>query len=88
MMPPAGDNSTSCETCAVIRFLCTKNMSAVEIHLELYAVYGKNAMSEETVRQWCRMFKDGLSDLPSVVSDELAQTVDQKISEKQCFIMS
>jgi hypothetical protein len=50
-MRPAGDNSASCEIRAVIHFLRTKNMSIVEIHLELYAVYSQNAMSEETVRQ-------------------------------------
>jgi hypothetical protein len=35
-------------------------MSAAEIHHKLCAVvYGQNVMSEGTVRQWCRMFKDG-----------------------------
>jgi hypothetical protein len=63
-------------------------MSAAEIHRELCAVYGQNVMSEGTVRQWCRMFKDGQqiihdeerSGWPSVVSD-LAQSVDQNICE-------
>jgi hypothetical protein len=43
-------------------------------------------MSEGTVRQWCRMFKDGRtnvhdeeqSGLPFVVIDDLVQSVDQK----------
>jgi hypothetical protein len=34
-------------------------MSATEICHELCAVYGRSAMSEGTVRQWCKMFKDG-----------------------------
>jgi hypothetical protein len=35
-------------------------MSAEEIHCELCTVvYGQDVMSEGTVRQWCRMFKDG-----------------------------
>jgi hypothetical protein len=35
-------------------------MSAAEIHRELCPeVYVQNVMSEGTVRQWCRMFKDG-----------------------------
>jgi hypothetical protein len=59
-------------------------------------VYGQNVMSEGTVRQWCRMCKDGLtnvhdekqSHLPSVVSDDLVQSVDQKISERWCFTIS
>jgi hypothetical protein len=59
MMCPAIDNLTICEIYAVICFLYTKNMTAVEIHHELCAtVYGQNAMSEGSVRQWCRMFKD------------------------------
>jgi hypothetical protein len=41
------------------------------------AVYGQNVMSEGTVRQWCRMFKDGRTNVhdeerggrPSAVSD-------------------
>jgi hypothetical protein len=52
--------SASCEIRDVIRFLHAKNMKAVEIHRELCAaVYGQNVMNEGTVRQCCRMFKDG-----------------------------
>jgi hypothetical protein len=57
-MCPAIDNPASCEVRAVICVLHTKNMSAAEIHHELCVVYGQNVMSEGTVRQWCRMFKD------------------------------
>jgi transposase len=53
-------------------------------------------MSEGTVRQWCRMFKDGRpnfhdeerSGRPYVVSDDLVQSVDQKICERRCFTIS
>jgi transposase len=53
-------------------------------------------MSEGTVRQWCRMFKDGLTNVhneewngrPSVVSDYLDQSVHQKINERWCFTIS
>jgi hypothetical protein len=53
----------------------------------LCAVYGQNAVSQGTVRQWCRMFKDGRTDVhieelcgrPSVVSDYLVQNVDQNL---------
>jgi hypothetical protein len=58
MMCPAINNPTSCEIHAVIYFLRAKNMSAAEIHYELYVVYGQNVMSEGTVRQ-CRMFRNG-----------------------------
>jgi hypothetical protein len=60
MMCPAIDNPSSCEIRAVNRFLHAKNVSAAEIHSELCAaVYGQNVMCEGTVGQWCRMFKDG-----------------------------
>jgi hypothetical protein len=60
MMCPAIDNPASCEICTLIRFLRTKNMSAAEIYRELCAaVYGQNVMNEGTVRQWCRIFKYG-----------------------------
>jgi hypothetical protein len=59
MMCRAIDNPTSCEIGAFILFLHAKNMSAAEMHLELCAVYGQSVISEGTVRQWCRIIKDG-----------------------------
>jgi hypothetical protein len=53
------DNPASCKICNVVCFLRTENMSALEIHCELHVVYCQNVMSEGTVRQWCRVFKDG-----------------------------
>jgi hypothetical protein len=79
-MCPAIDNPASCEISALSRFLHAKNISAAEICRELCAVCGQNIMNEGTVRQWCRMFKDGgrtnvhsedQSGRPSVVSDDL-----------------
>jgi hypothetical protein len=58
-MCPLIDNSTSCKIRAVIHFLYAKSVSASEIHRQLRAVYSQNVISEETVRQWCRMFKVG-----------------------------
>jgi hypothetical protein len=63
MMSPAIDDPASCEIHAVICFFHAKNMSAVEIHRELSTVYGQNVMSEGTIRQWCTMFKDGLTNV-------------------------
>jgi hypothetical protein len=34
-------------------------MSALEIHLEVCVACAQNVFNEETVTQWCRMFKDG-----------------------------
>jgi hypothetical protein len=59
MMCPSIDNTTSCEIRAVIRLLHVKNTRVAEIYCELFAVYGQNVMNEGTVRQWCRIFKDG-----------------------------
>jgi hypothetical protein len=96
-MCPVINNPTSCNIRAVICFLHTKIMCAAEIH-ELCAIYGQNVMSEGTegtVRQWCRMFKDGRTNVHneersgwlSVVSD-LVQSVEQKICERRCFTIS
>jgi hypothetical protein len=80
-MCPVIDNPASCEIhAAVILFLHAKNTSVVEISRELCtAVYGRNVMSEGTVRQCCRMFKDGRKSVhgeepsgrPSAMSDDL-----------------
>jgi transposase len=96
MLCPAIDNPSSCEIRSVIRFLHANDMNAAKIHFELCAVYGQNVMSEGTVRQWCRIFKDGRTDVhdeersgrPSVVSEHLIQNVDQKICERRCFTIS
>jgi transposase len=96
MMCAVIDNLASCKIYDVIHFLHTKNMSAAEIHQELCMVYGQNVMSEGTVRQWCRMFKDRRTNVhdeersgrPSVVSDDLVQSIDQKICERWRFTIS
>jgi hypothetical protein len=53
-------------------------MSAAKIHRELCAaVYGQTVITGRAVRQWCRMFKDGRTNVhdedrsgrPSVVSE-------------------
>jgi hypothetical protein len=70
-------------------------MSAAEIHRELCVVYDQN-MSEGNVRQWRRMFKDEQTNVhneersgrPSVASADLVQSVNQKIYERQRFIIS
>jgi hypothetical protein len=59
MMCTAIDNPACCEIRTVIRFLHTRNMSAAKIQREFCTVYGRNVMCEGTVRQWCRIVKDG-----------------------------
>jgi hypothetical protein len=71
-------------------------VSAVEIYHKLRAVYAQTAMSEGPVRQWCRMLKDGRTNVhneeqsgqPSVVSDGHVESVDQKLCKRQCFTIS
>jgi hypothetical protein len=58
-MCPVTDNPANSKLCAVIHFLHPKNMSAAEMHRELCVVYSQIVMNGGTVKQWCRMFKDG-----------------------------
>jgi hypothetical protein len=58
-MCSAIDNHTNCEISHSNPPFHAKNMSAVEIYHELRTVYSQNVMSERTVRQWWRMFRDG-----------------------------
>jgi hypothetical protein len=97
MVCPAIDNPASCEIRVVIRFLHAKNTSAAEVCCELCeAVYGQNVMSEAAVRQWCRIFKDGRTNVdneersgrPSAVTDDLVRSVDPKNCERQRFTIS
>jgi hypothetical protein len=53
-------------------------------------------MSEGTVRQWCRILKDGQTDVydegwggqPSVMSNDRVEGVAKKICERRCFTIS
>ena len=68
------NNPASCEFRAVIRFLLARNNNPAEIHWQLCEVYRPNVMSDSKVRQWCRLFEEGRtnvhdeerSDRPSV----------------------
>jgi hypothetical protein len=62
-MWPVIENPVTCKIHTVINFLFTKNVSAAEIHCEVWVIYGQNVMSERTIRQWCEMFKDGWTDI-------------------------
>jgi hypothetical protein len=65
----------------------------VEIHGELYVLYNQNVMREGVVRQWCRMFKDGQTNVHNEersghLSNDLVRSVDQKLYERWCFTIS
>jgi hypothetical protein len=90
-MCPTIGNLASCATRALSAFFTLKTRVR-----EFCAICGQNLMSEGTVRQWYKMFTDGRtnihdeerSGLPSVVSDDLVQNIDQKICERRRFTVS
>ena len=77
----------------MIRFLQAEGHSAAEIHRRMSAVYGPNFMSDKCVREWCRKFRDGRTDVhdeggqgrPSLVTDDLVQHVDKVVRERRQF---
>jgi hypothetical protein len=89
MMCPEIDNPSSYEIRAVIRFLQSKTRVLRKSIVNYPRFTAKiRIMSEETVRHWYRMFKDGrkiftmkteVVGRPSIVSDDLVQSVDQRI---------
>ncbi|XP_067143098.1 protein GVQW3-like [Centruroides vittatus] len=90
------ESPADCEIRSVIRFLSSRNLAAAEIHHQICEVYGDNAMSDNKVRKWVRMFKDGrvnVHDEPcpgpsSLISEDLVRDVDNKIREGRRFMIS
>jgi transposase len=80
----------------VIRFLQAEGHSAAEIHRGMSAVYGPNFVSDTCVREWCRTFRCGRTDVhdeggqgqPSLVTDDLVQHIDKLVSERHGFTVS
>ncbi|KAG8326217.1 hypothetical protein J6590_047586 [Homalodisca vitripennis] len=75
-----------------------RNMRHCEIAVshQICEVYGQNAMSDSMVRRWVRQFNEGhskvhdeeQSGLPSLVTEELVHTIDDKIQENRKFTIS
>lgn len=90
------ESPAKCEVRAVIRFLHAEGCSAAEIHRRMSNVYGKTFMSDSKVRQWCRNFEAGRTDVHDaggqgrkrVSTDDLVQRVDQVIREDRRFTIS
>lgn len=86
-------NCSSCEIRSVIRFLTARGYNAAEIHRQLCETYGPNAMSDGKVRQWCREFKEGRSNVHdeqrsgrrSVRTDDLVERVNAKVRDNRRF---
>jgi transposase len=73
----------SCEVRAVICLLHTEGQNAAEIHCRLRRVYGDNVTSDSCVRDWCKKFRYGRSDVHdeggqerhSILTDERVQII-------------
>ena len=96
VMEPSIVSPASCEIRSVIRFLSAEGNSAAEIHRRLCRVYGDGVMSDGSVREWCRKFKDGRTEVhdeegrgrPSQVTDELMEEVDKAVRTRRRFSIS
>jgi len=51
--------TADCEIRSVIRFLNGRSILSSEIHQQICQVYGDNAISDDMVRKWVRMFNEG-----------------------------
>ena len=80
------DAPAKCELRSIIRFLQAEGHSAAEIHCRMSKVYGENFMSDGSVWEWCRKFKEGRTDVhdegghgrKSVATVGLVERVDQR----------
>jgi hypothetical protein len=86
----------SCEVRAVVRFLHAEGQIAAEIHRGLCRVYSDNVMNDSCVREWCRTFSDGRTNVHdgggqgrhSIGTDELVQKLEQCMRGKRRFTTS
>jgi hypothetical protein len=63
---------------SVIRFLNVKNFRQAEIYRKFFEVYADGAVSEGSVRKWCRFFKEGRANLHDEEMSALLVTDDLK----------
>jgi transposase len=67
-----------------------------EIHHQICAVYGDNAMSDGMVRKWVRMFNGGRENVldearsgrPSLGNDDLVRKVNERVRDDRRFTIS
>jgi len=88
--------TANCEIQSVIRFLNTRTVLPSEIHHQICQVYGDNAMSDDMVRKWVRMFNEGRENVHdearsgrlSLVNDDLVRKVNERVREDRRFTTS
>ncbi|GFU16526.1 HTH_48 domain-containing protein [Nephila pilipes] len=74
---------------AVIRFLKTKRCNCTEIYRQLHAVYDENAMSFQTIVQWCNMFENRhthIEDAESEGRQSTATNAEIAASVNECIL--
>jgi len=67
-----------------------------EIHHQICQVYGDNAMSDDMVRKWVRMFNEGPENVhdearsgrPSLVNDDLVRKINKRVRDDRRFTIS
>jgi len=87
------EGAADCEMRSVILFLNARNVLPSEIHHQICQVYGDNAMSDDMVRKWVRMFNDGWDNVhgearsgrPSLVNDDLVRKVNERVRDDRRF---
>jgi hypothetical protein len=65
----------SCKVRAMICFLHAEGQSMTEIHRRLCRVYGDNVMSDSCIRERCKKFRDGSTDVHDEACQERHSTV-------------
>ena len=90
------EGAADCEIRSVIGFLNARNVLPSEIHHQICQVYGDNAMSDDMVRKWVRVFKEwrenvhdeARSGRPSLLNDELVRKVNERVRDDWRFTIS
>ena len=90
------EGAADCEIRSVIRCLNSRNVLPSEIHHQICQVYGDNAMSDDMVRKWVRMFNEGRENVhdevrsgrPSLLDDNLVRKVNERVRDDRRFTIS
>ena len=90
------EGAADSEIRSVIRFLNARNVLPSEIHHQICQVYGDNAMSDDMVRKWVRMFDEvrenehdeARSGRPSLVNNDSVRQVNERVRDDWRFTIS
>lgn len=86
----------ACEVRSVIWFSQAEGNGAAQIYCRLCADYDNTVMSDGSVQDWCRQFKNGRTDVPnegdqrrkSIMTEDVVHQVDQFVRENRRFTIS